>query len=437
MRLPASMHRLGWYAVAYFIPAVCTLGLTVVVGRSLGPTEELGEFWLLYGVSVGVANAIPKWLQQAVLRWGPSVAPHRFEAFVSRCWTPGVATIMLSGGVVLAVATAATVGGLTGRFTAAAYSMALATVIILVSLEQARLRAARAAAIRTIDGLINLVGPVVGFSLLNTSSEAALIGLAVSEVALACALVVGQSRSLQRAHHLDTHLGGVPSTVGLVRYGGPMVLWLLANQTISIADRYVVDGLVGAAEAGLYASTYMVIGGMVAGIGAPIAMWLHPEYMARPGDRDRLKGWSTLLVAFGAAVIALGTATAGKPLELLLGFRPDRDIVAVLAVAVGLYWIGIVRQKPIEARDSVSALAAIGIVCAVFNVGVSIALVSHHGPLGAGIATLATYLFYLVLVEVAARLPSPSTAEAGLLSGRRGAPIREEVPGAGAMGERL
>lgn len=398
-----TSRGIAWYGVAHLVPAACTLGLAGLVGNVFGDTDELGEFWLLFGLAVGAANTIPKWLQQAILRWGPGLSNAQFRYFLDRRRASWCISVAVAATSVYAIALATETGSSGDRIGASLYALGLSSVIVSVAVLQAQRKAASVARLRVVDGSVTLVAPFIGFALAGADSTSALLGLAVFEVALAVAVFRIMAREVSNSSAVREAFSTLPSTRVLAIYGAPMCLWLLANQSIAIADRFIVDALAGTVSAGRYASTYVVVAGIAAGLGAPVLTWFHPEYMSERHDRDRLRRRVSLGLVVGFGVLVIAVSLLGGVLDLVLGFDASVEMAVWLAGGVGLYWVALARQKPLEVQRSLIGLALLATVCAAVNVALSIVLVKLSGAVGAARATFATYAFYLGLVEVSSK----------------------------------
>jgi hypothetical protein len=398
-----ASRGIACYGVAHLVPAACTLGLAGLVGNVFGDTHELGEFWLLFGLAVGAANTVPKWLQQAILRWGPGLSSAQFRYFLERRRSSWCISTAVAAASVYVIAVATEAGSVADRVGAAMYAFGLSSVIVSVAVLQAQRKASSVARLRVVDGSVTLVAPFIGFALGGANSTSALLALAVCEVVLAVAVFRNMAPEASKSSALSETLSSLPSTRVLAIYGAPMCLWLLANQSIAIADRFIVDALAGTVSAGRYASTYVVVAGIAAGLGAPIMTWFHPEYMSERHDRDRLRRRVSLGLVVGFGVFVIAVPLLKGLLDLALGFDASVEMAAWLAGGVGLYWVALARQKPLEAQASLIGLALLASVCAVVNVALSIGLVRLSGGVGAARATFATYVLYLGLVEVASK----------------------------------
>ncbi len=230
----------------------------------------------------------------------------------------------------------------------------------------------------------------------------------------------------------------------MFRYGLPFVPLALCGWLSSLADRYVIAGFLGTADAGLYVAAYSVASRPFLMVGAVFTNFARPILFQAESSGDARRGRQVfaLWLATTATVCALG----------VLGFAFLGDWVAKLLLApayregsVALFvWIGLghamyVIVQVIESRlmslERSRRLVVPSVSAAVANLGVSIALVPALGALGSGITKAIAFGMHLLFISVAllrARRGSPGGPASGARFGQQNHVVEKEFPGAGS-----
>ncbi len=182
----------------------------------------------------------------------------------------------------------------------------------------------------------------------------------------------------------------------MLRYGLPLVPAALGFWVINISDRYLLRFLASQAEVGLYqvaysvaAITYLVTAAFQMAWG-PFAFSIHKE----PHARDV---YAKTFLAYGWLATVVAAATAMLTPEVLRiiatpSYAAARDAVPLLVfgyVLLGAYQIAGIGPGIIKTTKPVAAGIAIA---AGINVVLNFTLIPPFGIVGAGIATLLSYL---------------------------------------------
>jgi O-antigen/teichoic acid export membrane protein len=222
-----------------------------------------------------------------------------------------------------------------------------------------------------------------------------------------------------------------PLYVELLGFGIPMMIgYELSGIILAVGDRYVIDGLMGAAALGLYGAAYNLCQYVQAVVIASVGQAIMPIYM-QMWDRQGVTETATFIarslrtyVLLGAPVIA-GLAAVGP--ELLRSLASDKYASA----AVVLPWV--IAGMVVDGTNSMvgaglfihrktRTIMAIVLSCALLNLGLNLILVPRIGILGAAIATLVCYAGTALAMAIAGRhllpiaLPWATLARAGLAS---------------------
>lgn len=200
-------------------------------------------------------------------------------------------------------------------------------------------------------------------------------------------------------------------------YGAPLIFYELFAVVLASADRFLVQYYLGARQLGYYSAAYNISSSLQESVVAPLALALFPIYMrlwATKGREETQKFLSTIFNHFAVAsmgIVALVTLTSKDAIVLLASekFSRAHSLVPLLVVALLLaashFFIDpgllIYRQTKIMARIAVYSTGV--------NVALNIVLLPKIGLLGAGIATLLSYLFMTLLTAHSsfALLPIP------------------------------
>jgi O-antigen/teichoic acid export membrane protein len=202
----------------------------------------------------------------------------------------------------------------------------------------------------------------------------------------------------------------------LLRVGLPLVPAVAAQWSIHVSDRFLLAGLAGLSDVGLYgaaAKLALVANLLVAPFimaWSPLALSLH----GRPGARQLYADALAAFAVVGVAVTVVAAMLAEPALVLLAGdeFRAAYPVVWVLVAGVfvdGAF--GMLSIATLVARRT-ELVAVTSVVAAGVNLVANVLLIPPFGFLGAGVATLTAYLASAIgLWLVAQRVyPIPYTA---------------------------
>ena len=305
---------------------------------------------------------------------------------------------------------------------AALAAVGLALAIALFELTQdlvrARLKAftvmkatlVRAAAVLCLGAVVAVYSPT-GFLLLLSAATAYLLAVLV------------QSRTAWRGTAIKQDASGL---FALARQGLPLTLSLTLLAISSVTDRFMIAGLVGAAEAGKYVAgldlvrqTLMMPAMSAAAAFFPLAVQIH----ARQGDaavRSHLAECVELLLSItlpaclGFAVISSHVA------NVVLGadFR-EVAVQAMPIVAVAVVFQVLTQQYLhasflLSGRNSLYLINTATIIAA--NVILSYVLIKSHGTVGAAWARLGADVIGFVCALILSRLAFPVPFPLGRLA---------------------
>lgn len=196
-----------------------------------------------------------------------------------------------------------------------------------------------------------------------------------------------------------------------VRYGFPMIGWLLGMTLLQFADRVLIEFLRGASALGVYAPNYSLVQrGMFLAF-TPIGQAAQPLMMNtwdgtnETEIRDLITDFTRYLIIIGVAA-TIFAAIMSRPLStFILAAQYHEGYLVIPIVAPGLFlWnLALIGHTgfEIEERTVVLFLGVSGTV--VLNVVLNIPLISMYGYLGAAVATLVSFSSYPIFAYVTSR----------------------------------
>jgi O-antigen/teichoic acid export membrane protein len=382
--------------------------LSVFVFTRLFSPHDYGTYLLGLGFASVVSVFVAGWFRNLIL------SGHAKDDGTD------VRGLVISGYLICCLAAPIAYG--LGRLVGLEISAALAAVVLALAiglfeltqdLVRARLKAftvmkatlVRAAAVLCLGAAVALYSPR-GFLLLLSSATAYLLAVLV------------QSRTAWRGTVIRPD---VPGLLALARQGLPLTLSLTLLAVSSVTDRFMIAGLVGAAEAGKYVAgldlvrqTLMMPAMSAAAAFFPLAVQIH----AKRGDaavRSHLAECVELLLSItlpaclGFAVISSHVA------NVVLGadFR-EVAVQAMPIVAVAVIFQVLTQQYLhagflLSGRNALYLINTGSIIAA--NVLLSYILIKSHGTVGAAWARLGAdvtgFVCALILSRLAFAVPFP------------------------------
>ncbi|VAV90199.1 hypothetical protein MNBD_ALPHA06-1221, partial [hydrothermal vent metagenome] len=234
----------------------------------------------------------------------------------------------------------------------------------------------------------------------------------------AIALVFELPKMLARAK------GGTPSLIELKKffvYGVPLSLSLILSYILQAGDRFVISGLLGNAQVGIYAAGYgtanrgldilFVWAGMAAGPLLVAALELGNPQKAQKMAKDAFG-----IMAFLTFPAATGIALVATPLANIMTGPEFREGAAVLIPWITLAGVmnGITTYYLLVAftlSKRTKAMAIVTAVPAVLNIALNFLLLPIMGLMGAVLATILAYMLGMAMTAFIGRrhfdLPLP------------------------------
>jgi len=404
----------GIYFAVRVVAALCGL-LAVAIYTRLASPETYGVFTLVMTGAMTVFAVCFHWIQSSVHRYLPAEDGERPRALAA-----ALAGFMIVSMIVAVVATALVV---LEPFGVASDSVALAAAIAwtYAGLEIA-LAVVHARQKPTLYAVL-LAGRAVGSlafgSLLLLAGYGAvglLVGVLVAHALPVCALALKFRRRLM-AQRPD-----FPAVKRMATFGLPLAVVAIAASIIGISDRYLLALLAGVDAAGVYAAPYdlaqrtLQIVMLSAFLAVSPVVFRTFELGQHEQFREHLMQQARLLLA--TALPAATILAAGAPLAARLLFGVEfRDaattlipwiVVATLVQGIQSYYFSYCFT--LANRTLMNAFVVS--TGAVLNIVLNLLLIPTYGPLGAAIATLASFVVVLVVALYVTRrwlvLPWPT-----------------------------
>ena len=358
----------------------------VYSARELGPSA-FGEFALVYTAAQITALLADMGLTSLVLRQGARMGQVRRVPF----WT--ALAINVAASLICALALVGVFALLhgAGAATAAIYGPTLVLLAATTSLEIAAIagqRPVRAAASRLAGNACTL-GLTIGLLQIHEAPEAvaaAFLGGGIVKLVF----IATATRPLVPAIAVRPRV-----VVPLLRRGAPFYGSAIAAFLYQRVDVLMLGALTGVAAAGEYVAAYRILDGILLVPAAVVAVFL-PSWAERRnanGAAGRGAGMVVLLLICIGVLAGAELVLAREFLvDLLYGgeYASSALILAVLALAVPIFYADIALVWIAYVRGHEKRVAALGIVALVTNVLINVVLIRVFGGVGAAVATVVT-----------------------------------------------
>lgn len=190
-----------------------------------------------------------------------------------------------------------------------------------------------------------------------------------------------------------------------VTYGAPLILYELFGVVLGSADRFLVQFYLGARQLGYYSAAYNISSSLQDSIISPLNLALFPIYMrlwVTKGKEETQTFIATIFNHFALAsigVIALVTLISRDGVILLASekFQKAQSLVPLLVAALLIAASHFFIDPGLLIYRKTAVMARIAVYSTIVNVGLNVLLLPKLSLLGAGLATLLTYLFMILL----------------------------------------
>jgi O-antigen/teichoic acid export membrane protein len=406
--------RLVQDAFNYFLSKVVPgmMGfLSVLVFVRLVGVEQYGRYAVLFAFVMASASGFAGWLSQGILRFqSQSRNPTEEESFLRSAVT-GTILSVVAGEIVLAVAIPA-FGVQTGW--PLLISLAFFAVLLVYAVTLARFQASlRSSTVLRFEAVRSIGGFAIPVALMwathSRDYRLLLLGIALGYLLPQFESVFSRAKAhVVSARRTQPSLSGVQSKVliELWRFGWPVALWMLCQQSMLVSDRFFVQKFVGYSDAGIYSSMFDTVVRSFSLLFMPITLAVHPLVMNRwnAGSRRHAlqairSGVKYQILMFVPIVVCL-TAFAPWMSRLVLGRSNAEAAAIVLPLALGgfLWQICLLAHKPLEILCQTTRMLAGILVALAINVAGNWLLVPKYGYMASAYLTVASSAAYLLLL---------------------------------------
>jgi O-antigen/teichoic acid export membrane protein len=425
----------AWVATGQIMSALGTLaGLRLLT--TLLPPHVFGEVVLVSGIVLLANGLAASPLMQGVLRFYPEAAKTNSVGMlrdVTR-WHLKRSTLLTSG---------VCLGGFLFYSTMVPVNRWLGVLIVMLlmvdvgrQLELTMLNAARRQrATATWIALDAWARPTAAWAMIATAGatvEATLIGYIAASGLLLAQLMYWRRRE-SRGERDSPKMGSpaadsegkvevmhsgarLPESAGalskaLMRYSLPLLPLGVIGWLTGQADRYILGGMIGVEEAGLYAALYGVVSRPFLMAGGMLEAWMRPIYYeavaAHEVDEEKrlLQVWMSAIVCAAIAGVVVFLFWHDEIASILLAdsYRDNAWLMPWIAAGYGLLLVAQVYGRVCYAHHDTSAVLLSEAIGCVVALVATVYAVSRFGLAGAAFAVPVYFSAQLVLAMLLAR----------------------------------
>ena len=194
-------------------------------------------------------------------------------------------------------------------------------------------------------------------------------------------------------------------------YGIPLTIGNLGVWVLNLSDRYMLGILLNSHEVGVYSSCYNItwnslflIVNLFFMMEEPLAMKIYVND-GKEALRQFINRETRLFFIFIVPCIFLICAYSKFIFSVMVAEEYQKGIIIVPYVAIGVFISGLIYKfhLGILAMEKTKSLMYIVILSGASNILFNILLIPRLGILGAGVATLFSYLFYLAMIVISSK----------------------------------
>ncbi|ELY84388.1 lipopolysaccharide biosynthesis protein [Natrinema gari] len=391
----------GLYSIAEFVPALLGVAALTIFTR-IFPPAAYGQYALAMTFVAVFSTFTFGWLDQAILRFEPQIDADELVG--------NVVTILV--GCCLLIAFFVTVGyvlfgdalGEYRAFYPAVGALVIAQGLFNTfrSLLQVRLQSRSVATYKIFRSVGKLAFALLLAVIVFDDIVGWIWGGAVATT-VTVAVMAYCSDVMRFSPRIQSTLAA-----RFLRYGFPMIGWLLGLTLLNFADRVLIEFIRGSSAVGIYSSNYNLVNRGLLLAFTPLIQTIHPILMNKWDGENGSEG-EGLMTDFTRYFLIIGVAATifagvvSKPLStILLATEYQEGYVLIPIVAAGLFlWnISMIGHKGLEIQER-TRLMFLGVsVAVVLNVVLNVPLISLYGYLGAAVATLVSFGAYAVFAYV-------------------------------------
>jgi O-antigen/teichoic acid export membrane protein len=387
--------------------------IVVAVSRELGPSGQ-GLFAVAYSLTLMLAQLGGLGLTTAN-PYFTAREPQRSRSIVSNSlWlAAGLGVLLIAAGLVFRAVAPDALGGLGWEplvVTLVGVPGAL-TALFLQSILLGEGRMVAYNGVEAVQAALTLVALLVGFAAFDLGLTGALAVLTISRYAAVAAYLA----LLAPPSAVDAALARRMLAYGLRAYVAIVVSFLVIR-----LDLLLVNGYLGATEAGLYSVAATIADGMFV-LPMVVALNLFPR-VARSGTHEQTaEVFRSLAVLYG--VVCLLTIPAAQAIPFVFGDDFEGSISLYYWLLPGVYCLGMLTllAHHFAGRGYPREAAAIWFVGLALNIAINVAFLPGRG---AWVASLASSIAYAVLLALHLWLFVREAGSLGVLRPRAGEIVR-------------
>lgn len=391
----------GWVAAGQLLTAIAALVSIRIMTELLSP-EEFGRLTLMVGVAALALGLASTPRLQAVIRYYPDWS-NRGKLEVLRQVASSLITSLVAVAAILIVSGWSVASFITSTSWFAGVMVAALLVVDAVrGFEHALLNAARrqqvTARIQIADAWARplLAIPLVAW--LGSTAEAALLGYVIGAglVVLGMRYLVRLEGYVGRTHAARPEDERITTDLAtrIRKYAWPLAPLAIFGWFSGMGDRYVIGGMLGLAEAGLYAATYALASRPFLMLSGIIEQTLRPVLQNAIATNDnnqvgRVKRTMLLTMAGGAGFGVLCFVLLKDVVASLLlaeQYRAAAELMPWIALGYAFLTVSNVYSRFCYAFDATDYVLVLTVAGGVIGIVVLIPAIIVYGLAGAAAA---------------------------------------------------
>lgn len=212
-------------------------------------------------------------------------------------------------------------------------------------------------------------------------------------------------------HGISHHKFSLPLLKAMMVFGLPMIAYEFAGVVLSLGDRYVIQSLIGAEPLGSYSAAYNMCEYAQSILVMSFGQAVGPMYMRLweekgvAATRAFIERALHFYILGATALVALVSLVGGDVLTTLASQRYGAGAAVIPWVIAGMAIDGClpILGAGIFIKKQTKALMLLVVASAALNMALNYALVPKMGIVGAGIATLVSYLLLSIGASIVGR----------------------------------
>jgi O-antigen/teichoic acid export membrane protein len=272
---------------------------------------------------------------------------------------------------------------------------------VLTELYRAQERSVFTSALILVVRYISLAGSLLFFFYISKTLHGLLFGKASATVVVLILFTLPLFiRGLVKIRTIDSKVVREG-----IAYGLPLSIASAAGFFISYGDRYVIQGLLDAVQLARYSLPYDILQQIELAITTPLRMAVIPmifSVIASEGLSSAADFVSQVVrgVLFIIVPIIVGASVVGYDIVILIGsvkYADSANLMALLAPGILLGGLGFLFTVGLAYQKRTVIIAWMTFLAGVVNILLNLVMVPYFGVYGAGLASVITYLAYLVV----------------------------------------